>query len=323
LNSLEVTFRLLTPTFLRGFDYQRPELRVSSLKGCLRYWFRAIDPQYVQKEPELFGSSDKGQSPILFRLEQTNVAYETKPTLFSSRSFGYFGFSLKRNRQQKTHPYMKPNQSFSLQCVFRPGMEEKRKELLASIWMFGHVGSLGARARRGFGSLALESWTDSELPLLTHAKNVDEAITFFQQGLQTIYRWFPGEYSEKHTTFPPTTAFFVSNQGERFWETALQKAQTIVKNYRAQEKLSRLMFGLPLQIKKPVHVKVESTEAKRVSSPIYLRLWEINRRFYPVFFFLQAPFPRLDNGIAVLKRFDYQKARDNFATYLQSEGYLL
>lgn len=323
MNSLEVSFRLLTPMFLRGYDLGQPELRVSSLKGCLRYWFRAIHPQYVQREAELFGSSNQGQSSVLFRLDHTELKSQRNNRMFHQKSLGYFCFSLKGGREQPASPYLLPDQQFTLRCFLRPSMEEKQKELQASIWMLGHVGSVGSRARRGFGSLLLESWQQADLPLLANAHHLNEAVERFQQGLRTIYHWFPGDYSEKHTTFPPTTSFFVHPKGERYWDTALRKAQEVLEIFRKQNKLHRLMFGLPVSINKP-RIDVLSHDAKRIASPIYLRLWKIDNLYYPVFFFLQSPFPTLftkRQAKPPISKFDYQKARDSFATHLQATGY--
>lgn len=81
---LRVEFQIITPLVLSGADQGGAELRLPSVKGMLRYWYRALDPEYNQKikigksgkeegptwESHLFGGtgSGEGQSRFLMRL---------------------------------------------------------------------------------------------------------------------------------------------------------------------------------------------------------------------------------------------------------------
>ncbi|WP_431606304.1 type III-B CRISPR module RAMP protein Cmr1 [Laceyella tengchongensis] len=42
-SACESTFRIITPTFLTGTDQTKVEMRATTLKGLLRYWYRALD----------------------------------------------------------------------------------------------------------------------------------------------------------------------------------------------------------------------------------------------------------------------------------------
>lgn len=57
----------VTPMFLAGADGKTAELRPASLKGLLRYWWRALEAEsdlskLHDKEAEIFGSVDRGGS---------------------------------------------------------------------------------------------------------------------------------------------------------------------------------------------------------------------------------------------------------------------
>lgn len=68
--SIEAKLRIVTPAFLGGADPTRTaELRVPSIKGQLRFWYRATDPDFRRNEQRLFGSTDAGQSSFLLVLE--------------------------------------------------------------------------------------------------------------------------------------------------------------------------------------------------------------------------------------------------------------
>ena len=71
---LTVRLSAVTPLFLGGADPKhRAELRPPSIKGLLRYWYRALDGDYAANEPRFFGSTDAGQSACLLRVgEWTN-----------------------------------------------------------------------------------------------------------------------------------------------------------------------------------------------------------------------------------------------------------
>ncbi|MDQ7032447.1 MAG: type III-B CRISPR module RAMP protein Cmr1 [Desulfonauticus sp.] len=82
---MKTTFKLrvLTPMFMGGAEPQKePELRAASIRGAMRFWFRAMagavtsDPQEVYKlESEIFGNTER-KSRVVVRVK--NVLNEEK-----------------------------------------------------------------------------------------------------------------------------------------------------------------------------------------------------------------------------------------------------
>ena len=218
LTRLNLRYEVLTPMFLGGAEGQA-ELRVPSIKGALRHWYRAIESNYARTEFRLFGGSgaQEGQSTILLRIPAPPEFSEWKwPDRNALRRFqvgrgdaakngvAYLGYSLglKGNENRTAIP---PGTQFDLQCVFRRFRQlsmRDRRGLLACLWLLGHLGSLGTRARRGFGSLELSDWSAegsgqpeleeemAELPLLvestdgrTWLKQLDGAIRHLDKHL--------------------------------------------------------------------------------------------------------------------------------------------
>lgn len=75
MNKLSVNMKLASPAFVGGADQSKAELRVASLRGLLRFWWRAIQPPMTptelrEKESKLFGSTDTGQSKFLARITE-------------------------------------------------------------------------------------------------------------------------------------------------------------------------------------------------------------------------------------------------------------
>ena len=63
--SLIVKIKTVSPLFLNGADKAQPELRAASVRGQLRYWFRAIEgaktdslQEVWRKEESIFGSTE-------------------------------------------------------------------------------------------------------------------------------------------------------------------------------------------------------------------------------------------------------------------------
>jgi CRISPR-associated protein Cmr1 len=226
---LIIEFGVSTPLYLSGANQERAEIRAASIKGALRHWYRALDPKFCKegREAALFGGVGKyqGQSPILLatewdgelrtmrlgkdQLSSFNVGsgVETKNGVVYLGYTFFLGDNVKREA-------IRPGFRFRLICKMpRPrrlsgqGAEKKedrkqRHALLASLWLLGHVGGLGSRARRGFGSLEILSWEwlgegkgeadeiMEKLPLLHDRRSPAEWLESFSAAVTQMDEWF-------------------------------------------------------------------------------------------------------------------------------------
>lgn len=209
---LTCSFELLTPTFLGGVDGQ-PELRVPSIRGALRHWLRAIDPAWRTTEPRLFGSTRRQGAVLLASGPPSSGSpwqWSGDSRRFDSSRFRttvegmprngvqYLGyvFALKGNEHRAAFP---PGTTFSLQ-VLVPRLADldvrERWALVGCLWAWAHLGALGSRARRGFGSVQLTRWSWNEagreaggpieLPLVEGAGSPREAIVALATGLTRL-----------------------------------------------------------------------------------------------------------------------------------------
>src|SRR5690606_38364080 len=83
-------FRIETPLFLSGFHTQNVELRVPSIKGVLRYWYRAIQPDLTW-DKSIFGST-KSQSQIQLHISKQRLWKRVERGEIPS----YIAFSLRK-----------------------------------------------------------------------------------------------------------------------------------------------------------------------------------------------------------------------------------
>jgi len=164
MTEITAHFRIVTPLFLGGADNKtEAELRPASVKGALRFWWRALQwgkgvtdvGELKKKEDDLFGSSEKGQSRVTLCLSNSKTEHNIVAEKWSPASWQrYTGYGLRDNGER---PYIKPGQSFAVCFDMRRCDDEQRKQLKKAIIAFGLLGGLGARSRKGWGSITLTS----------------------------------------------------------------------------------------------------------------------------------------------------------------------
>jgi CRISPR-associated protein Cmr1 len=175
MESLVIPVETVTPLLLGGaYLGGEPELRPPSLRGALRFWFRAIlgaslgnDLQRIARaESEIFGSTQ--QAGLLIVRMRVDGKLEAK-------QFSLFLHS-KPEAKSKGFP---PGQRFEI-CLISPyssALEQAKKALQ----LLSYVGGLGRRSRRGFGSIQI---VDS--PMSIQASQPDNLAEVLQQRLQEI-----------------------------------------------------------------------------------------------------------------------------------------
>ncbi|GAB4407644.1 MAG: hypothetical protein OHK0053_34270 [Microscillaceae bacterium] len=85
MKNIIFTCETITPMFLSGADGQIPELRPPSIKGALRFWWRAMNGHLdlktlKEQESLIFGGTDGesgGRSKVIVRVKNHNETEET------------------------------------------------------------------------------------------------------------------------------------------------------------------------------------------------------------------------------------------------------
>ena len=145
---------VLTPLFNRGAYQDTPELRVPSIRGMVRWWFRALGGT-PDEEKEAFGGMTRfgqklrGQvnaSRLVFRVSQVRAqrANPNPPTL-----------PHKQGGQGSPQAAFAPGATFHLEVFTRfgdlsPELERKVQNAL-EVWLL--LGALGLRANRSGGNV--------------------------------------------------------------------------------------------------------------------------------------------------------------------------
>lgn len=170
---VEHTYRFLTPVFgggVRVDGQHKPRdavtpVRVPSLRGQLRFWWRACNPRGClnsetlrEREEAVFGSTTKPSALGI------SVARAPEPArdvhVFKDRfavvdgrlGRAYAAFPLRAPNQGIEHGVLHEHPGDWTIAVSYPGTIAGEVE--AAFWAWAHFGGLGGRTRRGFGAVA-------------------------------------------------------------------------------------------------------------------------------------------------------------------------
>jgi CRISPR-associated protein Cmr1 len=212
--TLQVEF--VTPCFLGGAS-QGAEWRAASIRGELRWWFRAVAGaelglEEVRKaEAAIFGSTERqaqlriralgGPAPVSHPFGQGRnpdwlaAAYgapsEEARLAIRSNPIHYLGYG-PIDRGEMKREYLPPGASATIELRWGPGtLEEKNQKLFEkALWAWLNLGGIGGRSRRGFGSLRLLRMEGGRGPAIlpelapTDRKALEEQIKRFLRSAQ-------------------------------------------------------------------------------------------------------------------------------------------
>lgn len=173
---IRATYRIVTPMFIGDAEQNASGISPASVKGALRFWWRALmwgkirDLQELHKqESVLFGSSaDKGNAAaftlrvISEKLTKTSTGI-THPEFTTQAAARYLGYGLieafpsrEKGTQagQLVRDCLNENQTFTVTLTSFDPIDDSLKQ---SLMLFGLIGGLGSRIRHGMGSIALET----------------------------------------------------------------------------------------------------------------------------------------------------------------------
>lgn len=178
---LEAKFRIVTPLFMSGSNKSKSELRVPSIKGMLRFWYRALAlgrlgtiSKVQEEEARIFGSAgnDVGQARVHLRLKLPDDVVQYKDPILKyadgepvGPGARYLGYGIveavqskKRNTKegQILRSCLKYPFEGVLSLLIRNGTRrDDIKSIESAAIAMGLFGGLGSRSRKGYGSFNL------------------------------------------------------------------------------------------------------------------------------------------------------------------------
>ena len=166
-----ITFNceIITPMFLGGADGKNVELRASSLKGSLRFWWRAMHgnlsiQELYQKECEMFGCGGENatKSSVSIRIKGKPIRQQE--------------FALVPHKPFIKGNAMPPKETFQV-VIMSP--DKQLDQVKAAFLLTCILGGFGKRVRRGMGSVTIQKILEepnyqpiSELPNILDLLNL-------------------------------------------------------------------------------------------------------------------------------------------------------
>jgi len=352
--------QLVTPCFLGG-AVKQAEWRAASLRGQLRWWYRAVagavyagDLARVREGEERIFGSTRRSAALRVRALNPPVALEGNAQSFGdprsekqlaeiwgdpeaaarlrlregypSRPLHYLGYGpVAGGKVERSYLPAKAETCFELQWS-RPVEEELRRLFDRALWAWLHLGGLGARNRKGFGSLRLlgieGSWTSGFPP----PPQTRDALI---QQIREMLPWKEGNSGlPRWTCFSSRSRIYLGRDDHDFGMDAMEKIGAWLIGFRrrygspSDERAAlrnrdyawaspkgkdprggfpdRVGFGLPLPFKRKIGKSAFEGETllwdapdgdPRRASPLLLHVARLGKNtFFPVLSYLPADF---------------------------------
>lgn len=175
----EITFQceVITPMFLAGADGKTPELRAPSIKGALRFWWRAMNghlsiDKLREEEAKIFGGSgdSEGRSKVVIKIENPKIPEEniskslwneiehkekTPKSPKKEQGLAYLFYSVLMLTERA---YIKAGSKFFLKIRYCD--EKIFKDVVSLLKIVSMFGGLGSRSRRCAGSFIVKKGLD-------------------------------------------------------------------------------------------------------------------------------------------------------------------
>ncbi|MCD4674531.1 MAG: type III-B CRISPR module RAMP protein Cmr1 [Desulfobacula sp.] len=146
MNSAIFECETITPIFLAGADGVTPELRPPSIKGMMRFWWRAMHGHMTieklkEDEAKIFGSSDEKVGRSKFNIQTSNGRLDIKN----------FYLLPHRDTRKAYGKAISPDQVLNIKLSSHEDISYYSRILELSLIL----GGMGKRSRRGFGSIKI------------------------------------------------------------------------------------------------------------------------------------------------------------------------
>lgn len=210
---LDFQCEVITPMFISGANPEEVELRAPSIKGALRFWWRALYGQQFSsleemrnKEGEIFGNTEKKSNVKIFvdgfnnfHISEQNLTngkpYTVKNhnlSIFDYLAYGVCEYDINAKKNKYKRKHIKPASQFTLHLEFT-NKNEFSDYILGALSCLNAFGGLGAKSRNGFGSIAIKPLdTEITLPTITEFKGSRKDYTAFNENCK-LFTFQPQE----------------------------------------------------------------------------------------------------------------------------------
>ena len=312
MKRIEAKFQVVTPCFLGGANHEKEaELRLPSIKGALRFWWRAwnyariakkknndIIASLREKEGKLFGTSDpgkdQGQSSLIMRL---NAESQSLPEIGKNeilrdetdKKVGkgaiYLGYGVMNIKGKLERPCLtKRKDSFHpFEFTLQIGAKEQKhlEDVLPALKLLGLLGGLGSKSRKGYGSLNLMELKVNSVDAWQKPASENDYAKHLADLLKPALGYGKEPEISAFSSKPNSRICLTRFKRETGMEVINSYGQEM-QDYRRGKK-DKAVFGLPLK-----GVKLRNHE--RRASPLFFHVHKIGNEYVGVALLLRSQF---------------------------------
>lgn len=245
-------------------------------------------------------------------LQRLTVRRNNSPAEIQTNTLAYLGYGPLSFRGEASREYFPAGSAWSLLLQWQHLDADLKALLDETLWGWVHLGAIGTRSRRGFGSFrctsarTIPAGVNDPLQSTTVDSFVARAHEFLAANARSAV---PAQWSH----FTSASRIYISSKPFENWQQAMTAAGAwmiafrrrygIVSDERALRNRDyewlksrvppagvpdRAGFGLPLPFAKPDDLIVTWGNQGRRASPLLLRISKFADRYYPVFTHLPA-----------------------------------
>ena len=256
MKKISFEIETITPMFLAGADQSKAELRAASIKGLLRFWWRALQAEpdlesLKERESKIFGSAgEKSGSGSSFsmrivyngdlkrttaNLPKHNITVTSKSrgrsfpvNILEYLAYGPCTYDKKKKRNVIVREYVLHGFRFTIHMTIL--RTEFISEILKAIYIFDLFGGLGSKSRNGFGSFCIVNREEC-FDLISN----DVAIKnpYAKENLQ---KFIKRTGSKSYSSFADETKVFRAKEPFSTWDKSLGEVGVIYRGIRSGEK---------------------------------------------------------------------------------------
>ena len=284
----KITFKVeaITPIFIAGADQKiinNEGLRAPSLKGLMRWWFRAIMGGMIPLrhlkilESQLYGDTNQRSKIKIF--SKTNAS-PSNINIHRDLRYLWFSIYLQRKKEERLQCYP-PKSEFKIILLSDDSLS--LKITTACLWLIIFLGGIGSRMRRGAGSLKVISLSNrTTYDFIFKGKTLDDLKEFITKNLNKIFKDFQDYAGNKfnpknHPNFAilsrDTAKIALVSQVFNDWKECLKKISDLYQIFRRQKSpYDRYTFGLPI-------INYRRFRDLRHASPLLFGVFELNGKY--------------------------------------------
>jgi len=301
MNSITFTCEVVTPMFLAGADGKTPELRPPSIKGAMRFWWRAMNgnmgiEKLREEEAKIFGGGGEEAKRSSFHLRVlTGIRKMAKqgcqPLPHHTGGNNCIACNANNNWCKK---------SFEFQSITGDNFDVKISGvdlgMIENLFVLTCVfGGFGKRSRRGFGSVKIIKRNDVDFSMPNDLESIYSYLSKFNDDYQydrrneNILLIRPVPLNDKYKiTYPYLEEVRIGDD----YDSAFELVERIGK------------------LSHKYQTDSNGSANPRFSSPTYVSALKIKNQYYPIISSLHLALPNTihDSLYKKLRRHDFQRA---------------